>query len=628
MKWLPWVVLTIGLFLLLFPPGAPGAVYFVSQDSGDDANDGLSWGSAMQTIQAAIDAADSNDTVLVTNGTYATGGRAVHATMTNRVALEKSMTVQSVNGPADTIIQGAGPIGPQAVRCAYVGTNAVLSGFTLANGATHGEGDAELERAGGGAWCEPSGLLTNCVLDGNAAALGGGASGGTLADCTLSHNSATFLGGGAYGSLLIRCTVSNNSASEGGGTESSTLIRCSVVENTATWGGGTYWDTLTDCILSGNAATVYAGGSYFSTLTDCTLTSNSAPSGGGAYGGTLTRCTLTGNAATFEGGGAWQGVLNNCTLRNNTAPDGGGACYGTLTGCTLTGNIAFAEGGGAYGGMLYNCLLAGNAARADDSQEAYGGGATDCMMINCTVADNSASHAGGGVHGGTLKNCIVYSNAAHDRENWTDDGSMEHCCTTPARSGTGNITNNPQFVDAAGGNYRLASGSPGRDCGSNTFVLGATDLDGKPRIVHDTVDMGAYEFQGYWGWAAAITNGLANPTDCATGDGIPNLLKYVTGSSATNPDNLAGLAGIVSNGVRFLVFHRNTEIPDATLCVEGAPTIADDAGWTCIASNFNGSWGGAANVVEDSGNQPVVVTVQDTEMADPNRFLRLRVTRP
>ena len=54
---------------------AEGAAYYVSAGSGNDANSGTSWAQAKRTIQAAVDAASSNDTIWVTNGTYATGSR-------------------------------------------------------------------------------------------------------------------------------------------------------------------------------------------------------------------------------------------------------------------------------------------------------------------------------------------------------------------------------------------------------------------------------------------------------------------------------------------------------------------------------------------------------------------------
>src|SRR5262249_6833722 len=66
----------------------------------------------------------------------------------------------------------------------------------------------------------------------------------------------------------------------------------------------------------------------------------------------------------------------------------------------------------------------------------------------------------------------------------------------------GNIQQDPQFVDAAGGDYHLQASSPAIDAGTNTAPnLPDKDLDNKARIgpgnastCVGTVDMGAYEF--------------------------------------------------------------------------------------------------------------------------------------
>ncbi len=57
------------------------------------------WDTAAHDLQEAVDAAVEGDTVLVTNGVYGTGGRALVGMMTNRVVIDKAIRVQSVGGP-------------------------------------------------------------------------------------------------------------------------------------------------------------------------------------------------------------------------------------------------------------------------------------------------------------------------------------------------------------------------------------------------------------------------------------------------------------------------------------------------------------------------------------------------
>jgi parallel beta-helix repeat protein len=269
-----------------------------------------------------VDAAAPGTLVLVSNGVYQAGARAVYG-MNNRLAVTKPLTVRSVNGPGVTSIVG----GAGSVRCVYLTNGTFFSGFTLTNGATQTSGDIDRQQSGGGVWCESVYVVvSNCVLVGNSAhEYGGGIYSGTVTNCTLLGNSA-WEGGGSYRSTLNNCTLSGNQ------------------------GGGGAWNcTLTNCILRGNSD----GGAIGSLLDHCTLSSNSSHSfGGGSCGGVLNRFVLEGNSAFGGAGGAYQGTLNNCVLVGNSAMTIGGAKYGTLNNC-----IVYYNSGGNYyqEGVLNYC---------------------------------------------------------------------------------------------------------------------------------------------------------------------------------------------------------------------------------------------------------------------------------
>ncbi|HOC57754.1 MAG TPA: choice-of-anchor Q domain-containing protein, partial [Verrucomicrobiota bacterium] len=223
------------------------------------------WVSAATNIQAGIDAGEQvGRLVLVADGVYGSGGRAVHGQMTNRVVVTEGVEVRSVNGPLLTVIEGLAVAGTTngdgAIRCVYVGPNAVLSGFTLTNGHTRTDGDFDKEGSGGGAWCEWSGVISNCTLRANSASdHGGGAYDGTLNNCTLSGNSAQY-GGGAHSGTLNNCTLSGNSASNrGGGAFVVVLNNCIVYYNSAPSGPNHY-----DCNFNYSCTTPlpWGGGNF------------------------------------------------------------------------------------------------------------------------------------------------------------------------------------------------------------------------------------------------------------------------------------------------------------------------------------------------------------------------------
>ncbi|HYV31496.1 MAG TPA: hypothetical protein VEO53_10370, partial [Candidatus Binatia bacterium] len=303
--------------LVVIAESALAAVRYVDLNSANPTVPYTSWAMAATNIQDAVDAAVAGDEIVVTNGIYATGGRATVAdSTTNRVVVDKPLSLRSVNGPQSTTIDGG-----QSVRCVYLTNGASLSGFTLTNGHVL---SAAAAAGGGGVFCESTNsVVSNCVVSGNVTtspgraipiiARAGGAYGGTLNNCILSGNNA--FGIGFYGDF----------DGEGGGACNAILNNCTLTRNFAVGGGGASSCTLNNCHLIGNS--VGAQGQF----------GDEYGSGGGAVGSTLNNCALTGNSAIF-GGGAVECTLNNCTLTGNSATDGGGASYSTLNNCFLTGN--------------------------------------------------------------------------------------------------------------------------------------------------------------------------------------------------------------------------------------------------------------------------------------------------
>lgn len=233
----------------------PAATLFVNVNNLNPVPPYTNWSTAATNIQDAIDVSSNGDLVLVSNGVYQTGGRLASDSTTNRVVIDKAITLQSVNGPSVTMIEGNSVLNSNAVRCVYMTNTSVLSGFTLTNGGAL--------TSGGGVWTTNSGaIISNCVLIGNSAALlGGGAYNGSIYNCSIIQNSAGDGGGVAYlGSFTNTPVVKNsliagNSATGyGGGAWDATLKNCRVLQNTAAYGGGVESSSLYGCLVASNTA--------------------------------------------------------------------------------------------------------------------------------------------------------------------------------------------------------------------------------------------------------------------------------------------------------------------------------------------------------------------------------------
>jgi parallel beta-helix repeat protein len=289
------------------------------------------------------------------------------------------------------------------------------------------------------------------------------------------------------------------------------LNNCSFIGNSADDGGGICNDddsnlTLTNCTFSGNLAIGEGGGGMGSY--------NSRP--------TLTKCTFNGNIGEGLYNYCSNAIITNCTFSDNSGF--GMANHDTsipmVTNCIFSGNSS----GGMENGyrcvpLVTNCTFSGNAGYGM-TNKAW----CQASVTNCTFGGNK-----GGIYNWfstpILTNCIFWGNGSGDESSqiYNDlNGSavVNYSCIqgwTGNFGGIGNIGDDPLFVEADGAdnevgteddNLRLLRGSPCLEVGDNNAIpLDATDLDGdgdvneplpfdldgNPRIVNSSIDMGAYE---------------------------------------------------------------------------------------------------------------------------------------
>jgi len=266
------------------------------------------------TIQAAIDASNNGDIVVVCPGTYTGVGNY------NINFAGKAITVRSTD-PQDQAVVAA-----TIINCEYLGRgfhfnssegpDSIVNGFTIVNA-----DDSSLDDEGGAIRCDSSSpTVANCRILNSIGYVGG-------AVCNENNSSPT----------LVNCVFKDNVSPYGGGISNvqsdPNVINCTFTNNVASGspdsaGGGIYNDksspTITNCIFTGNFAYDDGGGicndfNCNTSITNCTFSGNTA--GAMDFGG--------GGSGIFNNGGS-NTMVSNCILWGNV-PDEIYVGTGTVT---------------------------------------------------------------------------------------------------------------------------------------------------------------------------------------------------------------------------------------------------------------------------------------------------------
>ncbi len=569
----PWLLAV--LFLLGLARPASAAVFCVA--TAVDLHNALT--------TAAANGQD--DEIRIVQGTYV--GNFVYAsTQANKLRVLGGYTSGCASrtlDPVNTVLDGNQTNTVLVLSAPNVAAEFLVEGLTLLNGnCTSGNGGGLYAQVG------TNGKVTvaNNTITGNTPSTtyskGGGlylsATTTTLSNNTISSNTARSFGGAYIYSKVATLTNNSISGNSGGGVglqaTDATLTNNSITGNTGLGGLslGTETATLTYNTIKGNTTSgseTYGGGLYLSTtiaiLSYNTVSGNTASAsdigsnGGGialeATTATLTNNTIAGNTASSTNGSHGGGLYleaKTATLINNEISDNiaaasssrGGGLYLAATTATLTNNTIASNAANEGGGLR---LVIGTT-ETTDTAKLY----NNLFWANITTANQGAdlwiNNDGDGDYLPTPVTLLA---------NNFDQSAVGFKITLPITIDPSNPNKvDPLFVDANGGDFHLQPGSPMIDAGyPGTPDLPEFDIAGTPRVLGNSVDIGAYEFDDGSDPKAILALTLAgtgsgqvtsNPTgidcgtDCFQAYDI-NTLVTLTATPADANSSFAGWSG-------------------------------------------------------------------------------------
>ena len=313
---------------------------------------------------------------------------------------------------------------------------------------------------------------------------------------------------------IIDSTISHNHNSSGNGGGIYSFGKIDIENSTISYnsspksGGGFYSEglaTITDSNISNNIASHYGGGFYSieTTMINSTISNNNGDVGGGGFCTGKARLTnlIISNNSTRNGGGGFfaQPIIKNSIIVNNSAKIGGGFSSEK----SIIINSIFLKNKADYGAIFYehDTSYAINNTFIENEGSAY----TKGVFINNIFDKNNED--------------ISLYNDSKIYNNYIDYSKIE-MVNGYNMDGNYNIIKKHNLQPSSVGDIylnsdkkTLSNNSPVIDKGLNpnstTFKelfdnddiynqvveLLSTDMDGKPRVINGTIDMGSLERQ-------------------------------------------------------------------------------------------------------------------------------------
>ncbi len=429
------------------------------------------------TIQEAVDACEASDIILISPGTYTGDG--------NRDVLidQKEIVIKGdTTDPSEVIIDVQGS--PESSHRAF---NFIAPEYQrnlnqIRNITVRG-GYAILENDGVGGGVNITGndfLIDSCRFENNLADDRGGGinflgDGILICENTVFLNNSTTLNRGRGGGLHAGSAIINACYFENNYSHNSAAAKISqgIVTNS------TFISNTADRDAAGLSISDYGQ------VDNCVFAFNESGVGAGiscAYSDFITVCNslfyenhVTGGAAACNLWGLIEFRLTNNLFVNNSSDYSGGAIsvnsyWGLIENCTFYGNSAGYVAGsihfwGTYGIDIVNTILWNN--NAPNAPE---------MLLEYMPQTGVPSIVN-----------IDYSLMA------PDTSILEEYCEL--NLGSKIIDSDPYLVDPEIENFRLSYKSPCIDNGSDTGLHSSVDHFGDSRIVGNSVDIGAHEYQ-------------------------------------------------------------------------------------------------------------------------------------